>query len=98
MNFMLLGTTNGIIIVNANIVGSLTISGTLSGQIELAVNTVGTNVLLSGNTTNGEAPNDVVAKNVIGGNLTCIDNTPAPVDSGVASTVTGHKVGQCVGL
>ena len=97
-NVMLVGTINGILITNANIIGSLTISGTQSGPIEVVVNIVGSNVLLSGNTTTGGAPNDVVAENLIGGNLTCVANTPAPDDFGVPNTVTGHKSGQCKGL
>jgi hypothetical protein len=61
---------------------------------------VGNNVLVSNNTTTGTAPNDLIAKNTIGGNLTCVGNAPPPTDFGPpnANIVTGHKVGQCAGL
>jgi|SRR5271166_2095650 len=97
-NVLLAGTTNGIIITGSIITGSLTITGTQSGPIEVVSATVSTNVLLSGNKTSGSAPNDLVAENAIGGNLTCVANIPAPVNSGVLNTVTGNEVGQCVGL
>jgi hypothetical protein len=87
----------GIDIDYATIAGHVTISGTTGGPIFVGNSMIGNNLMVSGNTTAGTAPNDVIENNMIGGNFLCPGNTPYPTNvfTGTAypNTVTGNN--QC---
>lgn len=70
--------------------------GNAVGIISVDRDTVIGNVLLQSNSTLVLQGSDIVANNLIGGNLVCIGNTP-PTEHG-GNTVGGNKIGQCVGL
>ncbi len=95
-NLSLVGTTGSIEITNSIIGGNLTIAETTGLSILVFLNTVGTNVVLSGN--NVTSSEDSLIANTIAGSLTCVDNAPPPTNNGSPNTVGGRKVGQCAGL
>jgi hypothetical protein len=59
---------------------------------ELIGATVGNNVLVHHNLSDTAS---VVSANMIGGNLGCEANRPAPTAGGAPNTVSGNKQGQC---
>jgi len=65
-------------------------------------NTVGGNLIFSGNQSVQDPDANEVQTNTVQGNLICVANSPAahvnPVDGGQPNTVAGHKIGQCAGL
>jgi hypothetical protein len=85
--------------------GSVSITGLRTCWLGFLGNTVGHNVEFNNNRTfmvepTGPDGNEVAA-NVIGGNLSCAGNHPAPQvgDSGLPLNVVGrHATGQCAGL
>ncbi|MEV0271770.1 S8 family serine peptidase [Hamadaea sp. NPDC050747] len=76
----------------SQIEGPLSITGTTGPVLVSGVRVVGP-VSLIGNRT-GDDPS-VVSGNQIVGILRCVGNEPPPVNSGVANTVSGPRVGQC---
>jgi hypothetical protein len=76
---------------------------TLTGnahQVELAGNTIGGAVTLTGSSGAGPYAEDAVTEieaNAIGGSLSCSGNTPPPTDDGKPNTVLGTRSGQCSG-
>jgi hypothetical protein len=99
-NVTLIGTTEQIFIDGVVVGGNVQISGTRTNLLPLdfADNFVTGNVVFQEN----ESEVNLIDNNVIGGNLVCIGNTPAPINGpiggGAPNTVTGQKIGQCVGL
>ncbi len=75
--------------------GPVFISGS-TGRVAIAESTVTGPVTVRGNTT-GDVP-ALISGNTVDGRLTCTANEPAPVNDGVANTVTGPKSGQCAEL
>jgi hypothetical protein len=65
-------------------------------------NTVGGNLIFSGNGSVTDTDSNEVQTNVVTGDLRCWGNSPAaqvnPIDGGVPNTVGGQKLGQCAGL
>ncbi|HEV7997004.1 MAG TPA: hypothetical protein VGP52_12185 [Stellaceae bacterium] len=98
-NVTLVGTTGLILIRNASIGVNLTIVGSTGAEVHLLHNTVGTNLVVQGDS--GLAIPQI-ALNMVGGNLACVDNTPPPSDiiAGIPSpnTVGGTASGQCARL
>ncbi len=82
--------------------GNLTVQGWKGGWAGLIRDTVGGNVVFSKNGSVQDPDSNEVQTNVITGNLTCKDNSPAaqvnPADGGLPNTVGGQKIGQCAGL
>jgi hypothetical protein len=83
--------------------GNLTVDNNRSSTLQNSITgtTVSGNVKFSGNTGgNTGAPSDVnfIVRNTIGGNLTCNNNTPPPINEGATNIVTGNKSGQCANL
>jgi hexosaminidase len=99
-NVTLIGTTEQIFIDGVVVGGNVQISGTRTNLLPLdfADNFVTGNIVFQEN----ESEVNLIDNNVIGGNLVCIGNTPAPINGpiggGAPNTVTGQKIGQCVGL
>jgi hypothetical protein len=86
------GPYGGVQIINATITGNVTISGSTSGFIVVNTNVIGTNLMVSGNTTTG-LDNDVITSNTIGGNFVCNGNTPPAINPGPPNRVAGTN--QC---
>jgi hypothetical protein len=99
-NVTLIGTTEQIFIDGVIVGGNIQISGTRTNlnPLDFADNFVTGNIAFQEN----ESEINLIDNNVIGGNLVCTGNTPAPVNGpiggGAPNTVTGQKIGQCVGL
>jgi PKD repeat protein len=76
--------------------GAVTLSQD-AGGVQLGGNTITGSVSVTSNgTTSSPGPSaPAVDANKITGALSCSGNTPAPVDGGLANTVTGARSGQC---
>jgi len=77
--------------------GDVTVADVDSCWLGVIGNTVTEDVTVRDNEfADSDAP-DIVS-NLIGKNLACSANVPVPDNDGYANTVTGLKLGQCVGL
>ena len=75
--------------------GAVSVTGT-AGSLAVVGSTIRGAVALTGAQTPGVAP--VVAGNQVNGILSCVGNTPAPINVGAANTVRGLAAGQCATL
>lgn len=105
------GATTGFVLIGDNGDDGFTcdhndLRGTLSlaanaGQIELGGNLIKGGASVSGTSGAGPTVENLTTKiegNDITGQLSCTNNTPAPVDDGSPNSVTGGGSGQCSGL
>ena len=78
-------------VLRSRVNGRITATG--SGAISVEDSDVTGIVMLTGNDGG-----TLIAGNRIAGFLTCRDNDPAPVNNGLANTVRGLRIGQCLTL
>lgn len=98
----LLGPYTNFPVKDNTIGGNLIMQGWLGAWAGAIRNTVGGNVVFSGNQSVQNPDSNEVQTNTINGNLVCFGNSPAaqvnPADGGQPNDVGGNKVGQCAGL
>jgi len=82
----------GVFLANNTVVGPLRVSG--SAGVLVASNQVTGPVEVSNNRDNAA----LVLANTVVGPLRCAGNSTAPLNLGIANSVTGPKEGQCAGL
>jgi hypothetical protein len=77
--------------------GNLTLTAN-AGQLELSSNHVSGGVTITNTTGTGPNLENLISEiegNQISGQLSCTNNTPAPINDGHPNTVTGSRSGQC---
>jgi 5'-nucleotidase len=89
-----LGASGPVLVEKGKVSGPVSVTAS-TGGIRVDTVTVSGPVLVSGNS--GARP-VVVAANVVSGPLSCLLNTPAPVNESRSNTVRGPATGQCAGL
>ena len=97
--FVLIGDNgdDGFACAGNDLRGHLTLSDN-AGQIELGGNQITGGASVSNTTGNGPTVENSVTEiegNQISGQLSCTNNTPAPINDGSPNTITGGGRGQC---
>jgi hypothetical protein len=96
-NVNITGAIGGAEVSTAQIGGNVVVEDTTGSLVLVALNTVAGQVQILNNTLLGFGFN-IVEGNTVTRNLTCLGNSPAPINQGIPNTVSGRVVGQCVGL
>jgi len=83
-----------LVLLHTTVAGAVTITGT-TGELSMENSTVNGPVSLVGNVGQPDAPS-LVSWDTIQGSLSCVSNSPPPVNNGLPNTVSGPQIGQCV--
>jgi hypothetical protein len=75
----------------ANVIDGAVTMDSNKGGVQLGGNSIAGAVTANGNVASNGT---IIQNNHIGGELTCSDNTPAPVNNGGGNTVSGQRTGQ----
>ena len=95
-NVSITGATGEVFLDEVIIGGNLQISDSNGFQITVTFSNVAGNALFQNNTLTTSP--FIISGNVIGGNLMCSGNDPAPENQSKQNTVAGRKSGQCSAL